>query len=45
MIGFVIADETVRFEINMAAVRAAGLRMSSRVLTLATRLYAAAEGR
>ena len=39
MIGFVLADETVRFEINVDAVETAGLQISSRVLTLATRLY------
>jgi hypothetical protein len=39
MIGFVIRGETVRFEINVEAVRSAGLQISSRVLTLATRLY------
>jgi hypothetical protein len=39
MIGFVIADENVRFEINVEAVRTGGLQMSSRVLALATRLY------
>jgi hypothetical protein len=39
MIGFVIRDETVRFEINIEAVRSAQLEISSRVLTLATRLY------
>jgi hypothetical protein len=44
MIAFVIQDETVRFEINVGAVRSGGLRMSSRVLTLATRLYREREG-
>jgi hypothetical protein len=39
MIGFVLADETVRFEINVDAVETAGLQISSRVLALATRLY------
>ncbi|MGH7516641.1 MAG: YfiR family protein [Gemmatimonadales bacterium] len=39
MIAFVIVDETVRFEINVEAVRSGGLQISSRVLTLATRLY------
>ncbi len=38
MIGFVIVDETVRFEINAAAARAARLQLSSRLLALATRL-------
>jgi len=44
MIAFVIQDETVRFEINVGAVRSGGLRMSSRVLTLATRLYRERDG-
>lgn len=39
MIAFVIVGETVRFEINVEAVSAGGLRISSRVLTLATRLH------
>ncbi len=39
MIAFVIVGETVRFEINVDAVRASGLRISSRMLTLATRLH------
>ncbi|HEX5385717.1 MAG TPA: YfiR family protein [Gemmatimonadales bacterium] len=38
MIGFVIVNETVRFGINLTAARAAGLRISSRVLSLATRV-------
>lgn len=38
MIGFVIVDETVRFEINLPAVRIGRLRLSSRLLSLATRL-------
>jgi hypothetical protein len=38
MIGFVIVDETVRFEINAAAARAARLQLSSRLLALAIRL-------
>lgn len=38
MIGFVIVDETVRFEINTEAVLAGGLRLSSRLLSLAARL-------
>jgi hypothetical protein len=38
MIGFVIVDETVRFEINPDAVRAGRLQLSSRLLSLATRL-------
>lgn len=44
MIGFVIRDETVRFEVNVEAVRSGGLQISSRVLTLATRLYPEREG-
>jgi hypothetical protein len=39
MIAFVIVNQTVRFEINVEAVRSGGLQISSRVLTLATRLY------
>lgn len=38
MVAFVIVDETVRFEIDAAAVRRAGLQISSRVLALATRV-------
>jgi hypothetical protein len=38
-IGFVIADETVRFVVNLEARDRAGLRISSRVLALATDLY------
>lgn len=38
MIGFVIVDETVRFEINLAAVRTGRLQLSSRLLSLATRV-------
>lgn len=38
MIAFVIVDETVRFEINTDAVRVGGLQLSSRLLSLATRL-------
>jgi hypothetical protein len=38
MIGFVILDETVRFEINLPAVRIGRLQLSSRLLSLATRL-------
>jgi hypothetical protein len=39
MVAFVIVNETVRFEIDAAAVRRAGLEISSRVLALATRLH------
>lgn len=39
MVAFVIVNETVRFEIDAAAVRRAGLAISSRVLALATRLH------
>ncbi len=42
-IGFVPADETIRFEINADAARRTGLRISSRVMTLATRVYGAGE--
>ncbi len=38
-IAFVLVEETVRFEVNVAAARADGLQISSRVLTLATRVY------
>lgn len=38
IVGFVIVNETVRFEIDVGAARRAGLQISSRVLTLATRL-------
>jgi hypothetical protein len=38
-VGFVIVDGTVRFEVNLAAARADGLQISSRVLALATRVY------
>lgn len=38
MVAFVIVDQTIRFEIDTAAVRRAGLRISSRVLALATRV-------
>lgn len=39
MIGFVVVDGTVRFEINAERARRAGLQISSRVLALATRLH------
>jgi hypothetical protein len=38
MVAFVIVNQTVRFEIDQAAARRAGLRISSRVLALATRV-------
>lgn len=38
MIAFVRMDQTLRFEVNAAAVRRAGLQISSRVLALATRV-------
>lgn len=38
-IAFVLADETVRFEINAEAARASGLQISSRVMALATRVH------
>ncbi len=38
-IGFVIADETVRFVVNLEARDRAGLRIGSRILALATDLY------
>lgn len=38
MVAFVIVNQTVRFEIDSAAARRAGLGISSRVLALATRL-------
>jgi hypothetical protein len=39
VIGFVIRDETVRFVINTAARDRAGLRISSRMLSLAAAIY------
>jgi YfiR/HmsC-like len=39
VIGFVIRDETVRFVINAAARDRAGLRISSRMLSLAAAIY------
>ena len=39
VIGFVILDETVRFVINAAARDRAGLRISSRMLSLAAAIY------
>ena len=41
MIACVTVDETIRFEINVAALRAAGLQLSSRVLALAVRVTGA----
>jgi hypothetical protein len=35
MIGFVIDNRRVRFDINQAAVEAAGLKMSSKLLSVA----------
>ena len=45
MIAFVIVDETVRFEIDDAAVRRSRLQISSRVLALASRRASPAEPR
>lgn len=39
MVAFVIVNETVRFEIHTDPARRAGLQVSSRVLSLATRLH------
>lgn len=39
MIAFVVVEETIRFEINVAAVRAGRLQLSSRVVRLANRVY------
>ncbi|MEO8295807.1 MAG: YfiR family protein [Gemmatimonadota bacterium] len=44
IIGFVIVNETVRFVVNLEAQDRAGLRISSRVLTLANALIPAAGG-
>jgi hypothetical protein len=38
-IGFVLQEQTVRFQINAGAARLRGLRISSRVMTLATAVY------
>jgi hypothetical protein len=38
MVAFVVVHQTLRFEIDAAAVRRAGLQISSRVLALATRV-------
>ena len=38
MLAFVMVNQTLRFEIDAAAVRRAGLQISSRVLALATRV-------
>lgn len=39
VIGFVLEEQTVRFQINADTARARGLRISSRVMTLATAVY------
>ena len=39
VIGFVLEEQTVRFQINAEAARSRGLRISSRVMTLATAVY------
>jgi YfiR/HmsC-like len=39
MIGLVVVNATVRFEVNLDAIRRAGLRVSSRLVALATRVY------
>jgi hypothetical protein len=39
-IAFVPVDETVRFEVNLAALQRSGVRLSSRVLALANRVSA-----
>jgi hypothetical protein len=39
VIGFVISNETVRFVINLNAMERSGLRISSRMLSLAVRFY------
>lgn len=39
MIGLVVVDATVRFEVNLDAVRRSGLQLSSRLLALATHVY------
>lgn len=38
MIGYVLLEETVRFAVSLPAVHGSGLRISSRVLSLATRV-------
>ncbi len=37
-IGFVVSDRSVRFQVNLAALRQSGVTLSSRVLALATRV-------
>lgn len=44
VISFVHVEETVRFAVNLTAVDAAGLRISSRMLALATKLYSRTRG-
>ena len=39
MIGLVVVDATVRFEVNLDAVRRSGLQLSSRLVALATHVY------
>ena len=39
VIGFVISNETVRFAINLKAMERSGLKISSRMLSLATQLH------
>jgi hypothetical protein len=43
-IGFVIVRERIRFEVNVAVARKAGLKISSRLLDLATKVIASDEG-
>jgi hypothetical protein len=43
MIAFVLVNQTIRFEIAALRARQAGLQISSRVLSLATRLHGRAE--
>jgi hypothetical protein len=44
-IAFVVVEETIRFEIDQRPARRAGLRISSRVLALATRLHGEGDAR
>jgi hypothetical protein len=44
VIGFVVEEQTVRFQINVDAARARGIRISSRVMTLAVQVYGGEEG-
>ena len=39
MIAFVVEDETVRFDVNLASARASGLQLSSRLVRLALRQH------